>query len=557
MADKPGMAEIGDQGSSAAVRGARAVAAATPAGRDRVVDFLRVFAIAAVVFGHWLMAVVTWRGGQGTGANALEWISWAWILTWLLQVMPLFFFVGGFANAARLESGTRRSEGYAGFVRARLERMLRPTVVFIIAWLALAAAARAAGFPGGTLTLATRLVAKPLWFLGIYLAVTALAPAMLALHRRFGIGVLVALGLGAAAIDAVRFGTGTTGIGILNYALVWLFAHQLGFVYRDGRLPGRPAVRVAMAAGGLAAMILLTTVGGYPHSMVGLRGDPFSNMDPPTLALLALTLWEVGAAMLLRAPLARWLARPRAWTRVVAANSVVLTVFLWHLTALVVVAAIALPVGLPQPAVGSSAWWLLRPAWLAMAGVALALLVAVFAWAERGRRAGASMRGVPRGVPTGEAFAPPRTPAARGAATGAAAIGAACAAVGILALSFTGFDQPFSRAGVLLIVVRVNALQGLVYLGAAWALLRATEGGARRARRAAGRLAAGFAIVAAAGPAMAAHPAWNLLAVNGAASLLQAALAVALLAVAARRRGTPAPGEPAGDLGAFRPSASG
>ena len=34
-----------------------------------------------------------------------------WLLTWVLQVMPLFFFVGGFSNAKTYESMRRRGRG--------------------------------------------------------------------------------------------------------------------------------------------------------------------------------------------------------------------------------------------------------------------------------------------------------------------------------------------------------------------------------------------------------------------------------------------------------------
>ena len=50
-----------------------------------------------------------------------------------------------------------------------------------------------------------------------------------------------------------------------------------------------------------------------------------------------------------------------------------LTVYLWHMTPVVVVAVALYPTGLlPQPAIGSAGWWALRPAWIA----ALALILA-------------------------------------------------------------------------------------------------------------------------------------------------------------------------------------
>ena len=42
----------------------RALAAATPSDRNRVVDLLRAAAILIVVLGHWLMAAVMVRGGE-------------------------------------------------------------------------------------------------------------------------------------------------------------------------------------------------------------------------------------------------------------------------------------------------------------------------------------------------------------------------------------------------------------------------------------------------------------------------------------------------------------
>src|SRR5688500_4348060 len=88
------------------------MAAATPASRDRFVDLLRAFSIAVVVFGHWLAAVVYWDGDMITGVSALDEISWAWMLTWFLQVMPLFFFVGGFSNAVSIAASERRNGTY-------------------------------------------------------------------------------------------------------------------------------------------------------------------------------------------------------------------------------------------------------------------------------------------------------------------------------------------------------------------------------------------------------------------------------------------------------------
>jgi hypothetical protein len=360
------------------------VAAATPAERDRFADLLRVASIVVVVAGHWLMAVVGWRDGRVEGGNAIALVPGLWLATWLLQVMPLFFFVGGLANLV----SARRARGWAGFVGGRAARLLRPTVAFLAVWTVAAAALGAAGVPEAVLRPATRLVVQPLWFLGLYLLVVALAPAMLRLHRRFGPAVAVWLALAAATADlAGRAGLpGLERLDDLNFLLVWLFAHQLGFLYADGTLPGWPRrAHLAMVAGGLAALTVLTASGAWPRSMVGLPGDPVSNMNPPSLCIVALTVWLVGPAMLVRAPVTRWLHRPRPWTMVVTAGSSLMTLFLWHLTALVLAVLVLHPLGLTQPPPGTPTWWALRPLWLLVPAAILVPLVGLFARFEHPR----------------------------------------------------------------------------------------------------------------------------------------------------------------------------
>lgn len=334
------------------------VAAATPAQRDRFADLLRVASILVVVAGHWLMAVVAWRHGRVEGGNALAQVPGLWLATWLLQVMPLFFFVGGLANLV----SARRGGGWSGFVRGRAARLLRPTLAFLAVWAGGAAALGLAGVPEAVLRPVARLVVQPLWFLGLYLLVVAVAPAMLRLHRRFGPAVVLWLGLAAAAADIAGRLPGLDRVGQLNFLLVWLFAHQLGFLYADGTLAGwSRRAHAAMAGGGLAALVALTASGAWPPSMVGLPGDRVSNMSPPSLCMVALTVWLVGLAMLVRAQVTRWVERPRPWALVVTAGSALMALFLWHLTALVLAVLVLHPLGLTEPAPGTPTWWLCAP----------------------------------------------------------------------------------------------------------------------------------------------------------------------------------------------------
>lgn len=94
------------------------LAATTPSTRDRYVDLPRVASLGTVVLGHWLMAAVTTGGGDGGGGdgqvevgNLLAVEPRLQILTWALQIMPVFFFVGGFSHALSYRSLSRKSTG--------------------------------------------------------------------------------------------------------------------------------------------------------------------------------------------------------------------------------------------------------------------------------------------------------------------------------------------------------------------------------------------------------------------------------------------------------------
>ncbi|MBB1244155.1 acyltransferase, partial [Streptomyces durbertensis] len=137
--------------------------------------------------------------------------------------------------------------------------------------------------------------------------------------------------------------------------------------------------------GALLVLLWCTVLGPYPVSMVTVPGEDVQNTAPPTFALLSLAATQTGLALLLRPPVERWLDRRRPWTVVVAVNLVALTVFLWHMAAVVVAAVVLYPPGLlPQPAVGSAEWLLWRVPWLGCLLLVLLVLVLVFGPAERG-----------------------------------------------------------------------------------------------------------------------------------------------------------------------------
>ena len=501
---------------------AAALASATTDDRDRWIDFLRALSILVVVVGHWLVAVVVWRHGRVEGFNALERIDGLWGITWALQVMPIFFFVGGFSNLVSLRAARRRGIGYAGFLHGRITRMMRPTAVFLGITVVVVATLDALNLADDIVFPVATLITGPLWFLGVYMIVVALAPVMAALHERFGFAVILGLVGAAVAVDLARFAGGASAVGYANYPIVWLLAHQWGFAYADGGLTksrGR-----LLATGGLVALVALVIWGPYPLSMVGLATDEFSNMDPPTLCIVALTMWEVGFAVMTRAAVARWLQRPRPWTAVIAVNSVIMTVFLWHLTVLVITIGLLYPIGFPQPEVGTAAWWWWRPVWVACLAIVLAGFVAVFGGIER--------RGLLR----------PRTPITTGPGSALLAVMAVTATlVGVLGFAIGGLHQVFSPTGEDLIVVAVNPFQNVVHI--AWGTLALAAAAGRFGRvRAAALLSFGVATaLAAAGPVLRGLGDGNVLALNPAGDALHVGLAVLAAAAWVRsREGGPA-----------------
>jgi hypothetical protein len=227
-------------------------------------------------------------------------------------------------------------------------------------------------------------VALPLWFLSIYVLVVAAAPGVIALHRRFGANVLVALVVGTVVADAAHYGLDQPWVAIANYAFVWLAVIELGILWREGRLTARPWLPWAMLGGGLALLLVLVTALDYPISMITLSRADRSNAFPPSLALLALGVAQAGAVLLFQAVANRWLERPRVWLAVATANSMIMTFYLWNMSAVVLAAVLVFPTGIaPQPQPLSTAWWLLRPAWIALCAVCLLPFLFGFRWAER------------------------------------------------------------------------------------------------------------------------------------------------------------------------------
>ncbi|MFI6289890.1 acyltransferase [Streptomyces sp. NPDC051018] len=350
--------------------------------RNRSADLLRVCAIGAVVTGHWLLVDVTYRNGVLSGQDALGYVGWGRWLTLILQVMPVFFLVGGYANAVSWTAHRQDGQDWWCWVRGRAGRLLWPTALYAAVCALAVVAARLAGAEPSTLSLAGWLVALHLWFLPVYLLLIALTPALHAAHRRWGAVVPAAMALGAAGVDVLVLGPHVPVVGFANYLLVWGSVHQWGFAWQDGTLTGHRWRCRALALAGGAVLVALVSRGPFPVDMIG-AGTRVGNTDPPSIALLAFAAAQTGLVLMAEPALRRLLARPRLWARVSRLNRAVMTVYLWHMIPVILVALAFYPTGLaPQPAVGSLPWLALRLPWILLLTVVLVPLVLVLLWAQ-------------------------------------------------------------------------------------------------------------------------------------------------------------------------------
>jgi hypothetical protein len=239
----------------------------------------------------------------------------------------------------------------------------------------------------------------PLWFLGVYTGVLLLTPVTVRLHRAAPLLTMVVLGAAIGVSETLRFHVGWTlpngwdGLALVTSALVWLFVHQLGYSWRDGTLArGGRQLHLALLVGGFAGLVVLTNLGAYPHSMVSVAGES-SNIFPTSPCIAALALFQLGVVWMLRPLANRWLQRRRPWTCTVALNAIAMTVFCWHMTALVAAIGIYQSLGGQLGTTATASWWAQRPLWLVLPGIVLAGLVALFARFELPRPAGGQGRG--------------------------------------------------------------------------------------------------------------------------------------------------------------------
>lgn len=372
---------------------ARWAAERTPETRNRAVDLYRAIAISFVILGHWLLVAAVMRDGEVNLVILLAEQRWTHYATWLFQVMPVFFFVGGFSNSLSWDSALRDPEKKRAWAATRLSRLLKPTVPVVLAWAVAGVIASAMGVSPELIGFASQAALVPVWFLAVYIVITMAVPLTAALWDRIGILSVVLLAISAAAVDAIAFGLDQGWLRWANYGFVWLAVHQLGYWWRRAERPKTWAL--GFIALGVAWLYVLILQFGYPVAMVSVPGAEMSNTRPPTTAMLAVGALQIGAILLFTDLAQAWLQRTRPWALVILFNQMIMSIYLWHMTALIVVVGVAVQLGglglnLPP---GSGAWWAMRPIWLSLFTLVLVPLVLIFVRFE------ASSRTKPAGRP--------------------------------------------------------------------------------------------------------------------------------------------------------------
>ncbi|MGB8505568.1 acyltransferase family protein [Mycobacterium sp.] len=318
------------------------IAAQTPPARDRAIDVIRIVSLVAVVFGHTIMAVSTVRDDVFVWGNLLSSVPALGALTWVLQIMPLFFFAG---TAACVESWAP-GHSWGNWLMQRCTRLFRP-VFFYLAFWGVALAVLRFVLPEHVYEPVAGTSIQLLWFLGAYVLVLAAIPLLyrITTTKRLALGVLAVYGL-VVAVDAVRLNVdGLSVLGYLN-VVVWLIPGMFGVAYRRGLLCGLAAKAVAALM--LVVNVLLVWLGPYELSLVGYQEQRLPNMTPPSALLAGHAVMMCAVAIAAAPAIARWAQRPRVWWLVAIGNSGAMTLYLWHMPALLGMHLVFDALGLPR-----------------------------------------------------------------------------------------------------------------------------------------------------------------------------------------------------------------
>src|SRR3954471_3296243 len=319
------------------------VEANTPATRDRAIDVIRIVSLIGVVVGHTIMATSIIRDDVLIWSNLLTASVIFQALTWVFQIMPLFFFAGVAAcidtppqaggPPAREGSAPRHSgDSWGNWLMRRCTRLYRPVFHYLAFWISALAILRYF-LPEHVYDPVAGISIQLLWFLGAYVLVLAAVPLLARISTSGGlIGAVAGTYAFVAVVDAIRInGDVPVGFGYLNL-VAWLIPGMLGVAYRRHLLAGRAALMLGTVM--LAVNLAMIWLGPYELSLVGIETQRLKNMTPPSLLLAGHAIMMCAFAIAAAPAIARWARRPRVWWLAAIGNSGAMTLYLWHIPAL-------------------------------------------------------------------------------------------------------------------------------------------------------------------------------------------------------------------------------
>lgn len=307
------------------------VEAATPLDRDRAIDVIRITALVGVIIGHTVMATSIIRDEVFIWSNLLTASPLFQALTWVFQIMPLFFFAGVAASAQSWQAG----DSWGNWVLRRCTRLYRPVFYYLAFW-AVALVVLRMLLPVHVYEPVAGISTQLLWFLGAYVLVLAAVPVLtrITTTARFVAAVAALYGL-VAVVDVARLNADVWPVvGFLNLAM-WLIPGVFGIAYRRGLL--RPRTALFVGVGALTVNVALVALGPYELSLVGIEGQQLTNMFPPTLLLAGHAIMLCALAIAAAPAITRWARRPRVWWLTAIGNSGAMTLYLWHIPPLLAV----------------------------------------------------------------------------------------------------------------------------------------------------------------------------------------------------------------------------
>ncbi|WP_166905005.1 acyltransferase [Mycobacterium sp. DL440] len=300
--------------------------------RDRAVDVARLGALLVVIFGHCALLLATIDSGGVRVGNILGALPGLAPITWILQVMPLFFLAGGAAGAYSWRTGSP----WGGWLLARAQRLCRPVFWYLAVWSVVLVVVHVTMGAESAAALGRECVAL-LWFLGVYLMVLAFVPALMRLRTGRALALVVAgLIVASGMVDAIRFAVGTPEAGTANLIVVWLIPVVIGVAYARRLICARRAIAIAVLA--FTAQVILALTGIYDVSLVVTGTEHVSNVSPPTLLLALHCTWMPCLFIAAANPIRRWAARPRVWYVVATGNGGAMTLYLWHIPVIAIAA---------------------------------------------------------------------------------------------------------------------------------------------------------------------------------------------------------------------------